>query len=274
MKRDVLECVSDMVDRVARKDSLPHLVESKKNTPPLLAGEYDVVVPITSKGLLMNVGEVHGSVSFLGYRTFPDGSKGPAEKKNLIRNVGDKIISVDGNSTIGLSFKEVISLLRESGKNQYSYMRFLESRYTPVNGELTSVGSVGRYACTVLQNKFSTDRKRIIVQRSETKEDETPEVEEEDESDGSADPEESDDESDGSAEFQPDSDEEEVSPMKGAIVLSDPNPAKNDKSTNDSTPHPDSRKQGAKDEPKDDGPVIRSENTRSLAYRLLGVDVG
>ena len=40
-------------------------------------GEYDAVIPITSKGLMMNVGEVQGSVAFLGYRRFPDGAKGP-----------------------------------------------------------------------------------------------------------------------------------------------------------------------------------------------------
>lgn len=68
--------------------------------PPLLVGEYDAVVPITKFGLLMNVGEINGSVAFLGYRSFPDGTKGPAEVQKLIRNVGDKIISVDGVSTV------------------------------------------------------------------------------------------------------------------------------------------------------------------------------
>jgi hypothetical protein len=48
----------------------------------------------------MNVGEVGGSVAFLGYRSFPDGSKGPAEEQKLIREAGDKIISVDGVSTV------------------------------------------------------------------------------------------------------------------------------------------------------------------------------
>lgn len=268
----VLECVSDMVQRVARKDSLPNLMEIKKDLPPLMAGEYDVVVPITSKGLLMNVGEVHGSVSFLGYRTFPDGSKGPAEEKKLIHNVGDKIIAVDGNSTAGLSFKEVIGLLRESGKNQFSFMRFLDSRYTPVNGELTSVGSVGRYACTALQNKFTTDRKRLLVQRSETKEDETPVVDEAEESDGSADPEDSDDESEGSGDFQPDSEEEVTAPVDATEIVDH---GRNQESLAAAPGvHPSSQKPDSNVEPKEDGPIIRSENTRSLAYRLLGIDVG
>jgi hypothetical protein len=68
--------------------------------PPLMTGEYDAIVPITSKGLMMNVGEIHGSVAFLGYRNLPDGSKGPAEINNLIRTVGDKIIAVDGVSKL------------------------------------------------------------------------------------------------------------------------------------------------------------------------------
>jgi hypothetical protein len=68
--------------------------------PPLLLGEYDATIPVTDHGLLMNVGEVNGCVAFLGYRSLPDGSKGPAEVQNLIRNTGDKIISVDGISTV------------------------------------------------------------------------------------------------------------------------------------------------------------------------------
>jgi hypothetical protein len=65
--------------------------------PPLLTGEYDAIIPITGKGLMMNVGEIHGCVAFLGYRSFPDGTKGPADLNHLVRNVGDKIIAVDGH---------------------------------------------------------------------------------------------------------------------------------------------------------------------------------
>lgn len=71
-----------------------------KHMPPLLVGEYDAVVPMTDHGLLMNVGEVNGSVAFLGYRQFPDGRKGPSETNNIIRSSGDKIIAVDGVSTV------------------------------------------------------------------------------------------------------------------------------------------------------------------------------
>ncbi len=78
-----------------------------KHMPPLLHGEYDAVVPMTAQGLLMNVGEVNNSVAFLGYRQFQDGTKGPAEINNVIRSSGDKIISVDGISTVRLIFKYI-----------------------------------------------------------------------------------------------------------------------------------------------------------------------
>jgi len=71
-----------------------------KHMPPLHVGEYDVAVPMTDHGLLMNVGEINGSVVFFGYRQFPDGRKGPSEEKNIIRSSGDKIIAVDGVTTV------------------------------------------------------------------------------------------------------------------------------------------------------------------------------
>ena len=115
---EVVECVADLVSKVSRSEGRQDL-QLVTDLPPLMTGEYDAVVPITSKGLMMNVGEINGSVAFLGYRQFPDGSMGPSEIANLIRNVGDKIIAVDGKSTINKSFREVIMMLRESGKNSF-----------------------------------------------------------------------------------------------------------------------------------------------------------
>lgn len=287
-REDVQECLNEMVQRVTRSDALPQLMEVNKNLPPLMAGEYDAVVPITSKGLMMNVGEIHGSVAFLGYRTFPDGSKGPAELRNLIRNVGDKIIAVDGVSTVNKSFKEVINLLRESGKNQFSFMRFLESRYAAINSDLTSAGSMGRYAYEELQKKFSMDRKRVLVQRNDILVAESPEAgDEAEESDASAKPDDSDDESDGSAEFHPDSDEEEVSPkeMKELGVADKPTSDKPNEEpstgeglkTSEVASNPSSKNQNVQvddQQLQDDVLVVRSEATHSLAYRLLEMEIG
>jgi hypothetical protein len=96
--KEVLQCLTELTYRVSWKQNV-QLMKVNASLPPLMTGEYDSIIPITAKGLMMNVGEIHGSVAFLGYRQFPDGSKGPAELKKIIRNVGDKIIAVDGMST-------------------------------------------------------------------------------------------------------------------------------------------------------------------------------
>ena len=102
------ECGPTMKESIS-KDIKTILNNQPPKMPPLMVGEYDAVVPITSHGLLMNVGEINGSVAFLGYRSFPDGSKGPAEVQNLIRNVGDRIISVGGTSTVSYKYDFIIN---------------------------------------------------------------------------------------------------------------------------------------------------------------------
>ena len=302
LPREVAECVNDMVFRVSRKEQA-NRIRGNTFLPPTMTGEYDAIVPITSKGLMMNVGEIHGSVAFLGYRQFPDGSRGPAEIANLIRNVGDKIVAVDGSSTIGKSFKEVIGMLRESGKNKFAYMRFLENKYAVCENDLASVGTKGKYAIEELQKKFTMDRQRLLVQRTlEVEVEEQPVEVTEEKTDRQKD---SDDESeDGSeGEFEPDSDDEElvvtgtakeVSPSgkgnlptengippaveapleppsealateaKGSMGVQGP-----EGTTRDMDAVPESGEALA--EP---GVLYRQETTQSLAYRLLGVDVG
>ena len=144
---EVVQCLSELLFRVTWKQG-KDFKRVNSSLPPLLTGEYDAIIPITSKGLMMNVGEIHGSVAFLGYRSFPDGSKGPAELNSLIRNVGDKIVAVDGISTVNKSFKEVIMLLRESGKNKFAFMRFLETRFSIATGK----ESKEHYCCVVFGN--------------------------------------------------------------------------------------------------------------------------
>lgn len=288
-REDVVKCVGEMVDRVARKDTMPQLMKLNFRLPPVLAGEYDTIVPITSKGLLMNVGEIHGSVAFLGYRKFPDGSKGPAEKQKLIRNVGDKIIAVDGVSTVNKTFKEVISLLRESGKNKYAFMRFLANKYAVINSDLSSVGTMGRFAYEEMQRKLKTDRKRLLIERNEAIEEEVEEVEEEaEESDGSAEPDDSGEDSDGSAEFQPDSDDEEVTEKEikdlASSGPSSPNKAPDNLNQNaNGTGQPTDQSDPSKStetnnedqpKPKEVSLVVRAETTQSLATRLLDIDIG
>lgn len=280
---EVAECVTDVCFRVSTNQR-PDPERRDTSLPPPLAGEYDAIVPITAKGLMMNVGEVNGSVAFLGYRTFPDGSKGPAEIAKVIRGVGDQIVAVDGVTTIGKSFKEVIGLLRESGKNKFAYMRFLESRFSSCDNELASVGIKGRFAFDQLRRKFSTDRQRVLVERVQNQDViEDQEVDEDEKQDDSTAEvnEDSENESGDEGEFRPDSDDEELaasneSPVKvemptdqslatGLPIVSGPAI----ESTEDGQDilkslHPDWVKAKA----------LREESTRSLAYRLLGIDVG
>jgi hypothetical protein len=295
---DVLECVHDLVHRVVRSNS-QQLMKVNSNLPHLLTGEYDAIIPITSKGLMMNVGEIHGSVAFLGYRAFPDSSKGPAEVNNIIRNVGDKIIAVDGVRTIDKTFKEVILMLRDSGKNKYAFMRFLENRYAVCHSDLTSVGNTGRYTVEELAKKFSTDRKRLIVRRKKhvVEEVETKE-EDEDEEEADVDEDANESESDGSeGEFEPDSDDEDIVRNRKKMELAAahaqaqglPAPAvpenmqptaqgeKGETLQPDVKIDPESTEEGQMlpiEEPEKPSLTIRQETTRSLAYRLLDVDIG
>ena len=292
--REVVECLSQLVDIVSKEDAIKLQIKINASLPPLLTGEYDAIVPITAKGLMMNVGEIHGSVAFLGYRSFPDGSKGPSEINKLIRNVGDKIIAVDGVSTIKRSFQDVIGMLKESGKHKYAFMRFLETRFSVCDSDLASVGVTGRYAFEELHKKFSTDRERLLVQRKQQLMDgQDDQIEEGEESDGSAEAD-TDDESeeDSEGEFQPDSDAEADELMKRkrkpyVEASSDPMAVTDKQNVPDSSEGKalngsgdpeaaDATKEPPTEEAKDavEPIVLRHEKTRSLAHRLLDIDIG
>jgi len=95
-KKEIKKCRNNGTHK-----NLIYLAHHDSNMPPLIVGEYHADLPVTSHGLLINIAEVHGCMVFVGYRSFPDGSKGPAEIQKLIRGaVGDKIISVGGVSTV------------------------------------------------------------------------------------------------------------------------------------------------------------------------------
>lgn len=295
--REILECLFDIVFRVACQQR-PYQIRSNTFLPPPLTGEYDAIIPITAKGLMMNVGEMHGAVAFLGYRQFADGSKGPAEIGAVVRNVGDKIIAVDGVSTVGKSFQDVINLLRESGKNKYAYMRFLEARFSACDCNLSSSGVVGGYAYEELQKKFMTDRQRVLVQRKTRLIDDRAlsaeskiKVDDDDESEAG---------SEGS--FEPDSEDEE---LVGTVEIGEVSPSpKNDNNTendesvqvtanlsseeekcseavlqnesvlNASSDFPLTEDARAGDAMEEKLLLHREETSRSLALRLLDVDLG
>ncbi|GKY91232.1 hypothetical protein MPSEU_000095800 [Mayamaea pseudoterrestris] len=286
--RQVMECVADLVYRVSC--GLRHrVVRSHTALLPPLAGEYDTIIPVTSKGLMMNVGEVNNSVAFLGYRSNPDGSKGPAEIANLIRNNGDIIIAVDGESTIGKSFKEVIGMLRVSGEFKFAYMRFLDSQFKSCEKELVSTGFKGRYAFEKLRNKFTSDRKRVVVHRSQHQlQDDAQPLDLKDEGDD-----EDDDSAVSEGEFEPDTDDEEMAndvprlqnlPEIAHGVQQEQSDSHPVKSASIDSPQPLldtlSLRPASVTANVEDGCIkaqvvaLPMETTRSLAFRMLQEDVG
>lgn len=291
---EVIRCVNDLMNEVERKQSADPF-RHKVSLPPPLVGEYDAVIPITSKGLLLNVGEIHGSVAFLGYRQYPDGSQGPAELNSLIRNVGDKIIAVDGQSTVGKTFKEVIAMLRESGKNRYAYMRFLENRFSVCESDLASVGIRGRYTIEELRDKFSIERQKAVIQRIEQGGNENTNDSVEASAEIQQKRAESDEESDegSEGEFEPESDDEDLVVTGKAKEVS--SGAEGETPENKEMPHnvhaekpvdcmdetANAQVEAARSveipaipELKISGQLYREETTRSLAFRLLDTDVG
>lgn len=295
---EVIECVNELAYRVARTQRAKN-VRGNTVLPPTLTGEYDAIIPITAKGLMMNVGEINGWVAFLGYRQFPDGSRGPAEIAGIIRNIGDKIIAVDGVSTVGKSFKSVINMLKESGKRQFAYMRFLENQYGVCEPDLVSVGPKGRYTLDALRSKFAADRRRVVTQRiADVIDDEEPEVPSDDDVSSKEGEEDGDSEAGSEGSFEPDSDEDElvgtVSAQEVSHELSinmqngapEPSPdakpsaegdsqSKPEASPDDDAATPEASKSTEEEEEQEpEGVRYREETTRSLAVRLLDVDLG
>jgi hypothetical protein len=125
---EVISNMKELVWNVATNENNLCYRYHQSVLPPLLVGEYDVVIPLTPHGLLLNVGEVKkGRVAFLGYRQFPDGSKGPAELKKLVRRCGDIIIAVNGQSIVMSKLDEILSILRRS--TSFAFLRFIHHEY-------------------------------------------------------------------------------------------------------------------------------------------------
>jgi hypothetical protein len=138
---DIKACLNEIVHQVEFNKKEVDYSQHVTSLPPLMNNEYDVALPVTSKGLLINVGEKDTAVRFLGYRQLPNNIKGPSELANLVRNVGDSIIAVNGKSAVGKSFLEVISMLKESVT--FAYIRFLS--FTNKDTELSSCGKFGEF---------------------------------------------------------------------------------------------------------------------------------
>jgi hypothetical protein len=93
--------------------------------PPLVFGEYDSLLPTTSKGIMITVkSNMDGTATFLRYTQFPNGLRGPSEMQNLCRNIGDRLIAVDGISVLEKSNGAIVEMLKEKSKNKHVHIRF------------------------------------------------------------------------------------------------------------------------------------------------------
>lgn len=85
--------------------------------PPSIV--YEVDIPILANSIFLNVKSsmVYDGIGygarFVGYRTLPDGSQGPAEKQRLIRNTGDELVMVDNIDVSTEKFDNIIRLLKD-----------------------------------------------------------------------------------------------------------------------------------------------------------------
>lgn len=110
-------------------------VNSAAKTPALLPSVsnkfYDVELPVTAYGILINVANFSGNAVFTGYRKFPSGEAGPAERHNLMGCRGDKIVQVNGEECEGKPFRQVIEMMVEAtaGKQAICHLRMQHMPY-------------------------------------------------------------------------------------------------------------------------------------------------
>ena len=145
---EVKMCLRDMISTISNEEVVCGQSFHQESLPPRKHSEYDTVLPMTNQGLLINVGdqitlmnltnkelallnigETENELTrtlFLGYRRFPDGSKGSAEIFTLVKEYRDVITALNGISIVGKSFKETVALIRKTNL-PFLHMR-LQSR--------------------------------------------------------------------------------------------------------------------------------------------------
>jgi len=303
---EVATVLEEVVWKVATNDADFSNSYHHSLLPPPLYGEYDAKIPgkfdypclnilidlskhmltllllinpiVTTMGLLLNVGEVDKNVAFLGYRQFPDGTKGPAEVKNLCKRNGDIIIAVNGKSLVGKPFKEVIPYLKESIR--FAYIRFVHKDCTTDGGSMTSCGNLGHYMFEDLSKTFKEDRRRLLAKRSlallEEEEDaDDSSTSSEEASDDSVDSDDSDSDATG---IEPDSEDEALLRERESTDSGDSQGDAVGTATNTAV---DGNSKGSTETAKKDisdlllgANVSRQASTQHLALSLLGMDVG
>ena len=128
---------------------------------PIMAGEYDVRLPITPGGLcivlkffderwlLVKNWQVDALTNSPGY----------AETCGKIK-LGDAIVGVNGSSILGMKFKECIKSIGDQKKNSnYITFRFLSGSYLASNHDFCSMNSSGGAFRDDVLSKMRNERK-------------------------------------------------------------------------------------------------------------------
>ncbi len=185
-------------------------------------------------------------------------------------------------------------LLKGNGKNKCVFIRFLSSKYSSVNGELSSMGRIGRFMSTEAEKQFRRDRRQLLVKRKldlDGDEDVENNADDEEESDDSADSDSDSEEEASVVSFEQVSDDEDLVKRqhnpKTEEDLSKPTTVR-EQETRDKLQNVNKGKDGdakpkEKTKPQAPGEKVSSEikditsyqeTTQSLALRLLDMNVG
>jgi len=176
-------------------------------------------------------------------------------------------------------------MLKDSGTKIYTHMRFLSSKYSLADSELTSMGSYGKFAINEVKKHMQKERRLLLIKRN---------VEFEGADDIAGTGRESDDESvesgeDVSSEDESDFDDDDFgflnakSMMKSEIMDLETAETTSQSKTMDSKSATELKSsESDKKEPTDQSTNIREthlnickqETTRSLALRFLDIDIG
>ena len=93
-------------------------------------GVYEVELPVSTTGsLMLYLSDRSGHTVFTGYQRLPNNEKGSAEAANLIQGVGDRVMSINGQSTDGMTFDQIVEFIRSKAKkSKFIVMRLLHTK--------------------------------------------------------------------------------------------------------------------------------------------------
>lgn len=172
LKRKAEEAVIDLTssgnDRPAKQTSKPKEppIETSTSLSPLIEEEYEVSVPVTNHGLLLEVGKTKNHTAVLGYRRAPGGVKGPAEIGNLIRQSGDRIVAVNKTDVSNMDYIETVNALVAAQTNASNVVLRLRTQ-PPQSAESTQLSDLSKsHDPTKLLDPPATDEYDVCIPKT------------------------------------------------------------------------------------------------------------